>query len=830
MNNVYKFSCGCQFPILDNSKLVAEIPLLRWDIENTPANCQATWRLLAQGLNKGVFQLEKPLGRQWLKKLKPQSLSDMSALGALLRPGCLQAKDAEGISVTEHFCRRKNNEEPVTYFHEALKPILSRTYGLMVYQEDAIAIAKAIAGFNPEEADLLRRAIGKKDTKKMAQVRTLFAAGCEKVGQVTSKEAEQLFDWIEKGQRYSFNLCISGDEVIRRPTKDKHSGKNNPFTIKEMYLIRNNLDYAKQTGHEVLRRKWMRIKSYGRGLSMCEDSRIRPNEIIDIQPAGTRPAFRITLENNLTIEATANHKFPTSTGIKPLSDLTTDDYLYICGEYQKGNGKKYGYSNQNIEALRNKTTEHDHQTVGFMSGGKNPGYTNGSYTEFMENQAIIPMVCQRCGAAPPTRLELHHKNGDRTNSSIDNLERLCASCHKKSEYANGRVKRGEKGYPTELVKIVSITYVGNKEVFDVTMAEPNHNFVTSNNIITCNSHSYRYGMNGYFCAYYKAHFPSHFYAVWLSQTRSKPNTQQEIDELVTEAKLFDIEVTPPSFLSFKRKFHLDGKNIRYGFSDIKGCGDAAITKLWRIVEKAELELQCKVADMTWLQFLTYVAAELGESLTGKLIRAGCLHFLPLSRTRMLEELRIFESLTANEQQVLRTKFLQCNDLRAALLLVSKPKKEGGGAAKVARTDFILSQVKLLEKPPTAYEDSVRWIVSQEQELLGTALTASLLEEIDPINTNCTCKEWLSGRAGTVLMAVELTRVAEIKVKNGLNAGQPMAFLSVKDQSASLDCCVVFSQEYAEYKPYLTEGNIVAIQGERDRAGQSLLVKKILKLL
>ena len=142
------------------------------------------------------------------KKLKPENIEQLSALIAILRPGTLEAI-RNGKSVTNHYIDKKNGEESLDYFHPALEPILKSTYGEMIYQEQAMEIAKNIAGFNLQEADMLRKAIGKKKPEEMAKVRNKFMEGCSVLNIVSIDEAEQIFGWIEKSQRYSFNKSHS---------------------------------------------------------------------------------------------------------------------------------------------------------------------------------------------------------------------------------------------------------------------------------------------------------------------------------------------------------------------------------------------------------------------------------------------------------------------------------------------------------------------------------------------------------------------------------------------------------------------------------------------
>jgi DNA polymerase III alpha subunit len=204
MSTMYRFSCGCSWPVVGPAPREGALPLMDVDDDNLPF-CPLTWDLLGRGDTKGVFQLESNLGRQWTKKLKPESGEHMGALGALLRPGCLRAVDDEGVSMTQHFCRRKNNEEEVKPYHEVLDMVLSPTFGCLVYQEQAMLLAQNLAAFNLQEADQLRKAIGKKLPEEMAKCKKLFTEGAKKAGLLTEAQAEEVFGWIEQSQRYSFN-------------------------------------------------------------------------------------------------------------------------------------------------------------------------------------------------------------------------------------------------------------------------------------------------------------------------------------------------------------------------------------------------------------------------------------------------------------------------------------------------------------------------------------------------------------------------------------------------------------------------------------------------
>jgi DNA polymerase-3 subunit alpha len=199
----FKYNCGCSFDILDKQDNIPKI-LFDLNIENINLDCSRTWDLLSDGNTKGCFQLESRLGQTLAKKLKPENIEQLAALISIMRPGCLEAI-RNNKSVTNHYIDKKNGEESIDYFHPCLEPILNKTYGEMIYQEQAMQIAQRVSDFDLKEADMLRKAIGKKKPEEMAKLKIRFINGAKKVGIIEDSEAEELFGWIEKSQRYSFN-------------------------------------------------------------------------------------------------------------------------------------------------------------------------------------------------------------------------------------------------------------------------------------------------------------------------------------------------------------------------------------------------------------------------------------------------------------------------------------------------------------------------------------------------------------------------------------------------------------------------------------------------
>src|SRR5207248_1014149 len=166
------------------------------DIEKIPMDDKKTYAMLAKGDAAGVFQFESSGMREALRQVKPTEFEDLIALVALYRPGPMQ--------YIPNYARRKAGQETVTFLDPRLKPILGSTFGISIYQESSMEIAKQIAGFSPAEADDLRKAIGKKIHSLMASLKNKFIEGC--ITNDTSEQvAKQLWDDIEKSPECSFD-------------------------------------------------------------------------------------------------------------------------------------------------------------------------------------------------------------------------------------------------------------------------------------------------------------------------------------------------------------------------------------------------------------------------------------------------------------------------------------------------------------------------------------------------------------------------------------------------------------------------------------------------
>ncbi len=182
---------------INNVKMSRNIEIV---VDNIPLDDPKTFELYQKGDTVGTFQFESDGMRQYLRELKPTHIEDLIAMNALYRPGPMQ--------FIPDYINRKHGKEKVEYPHEMLRDILAETHGIMVYQEQIMQVAQRMGGFSLGRADLLRRAMGKKDANIMAQQKEIFIQGALEKG-VSKDVADEVFETMRKFAEYGFNRSHS---------------------------------------------------------------------------------------------------------------------------------------------------------------------------------------------------------------------------------------------------------------------------------------------------------------------------------------------------------------------------------------------------------------------------------------------------------------------------------------------------------------------------------------------------------------------------------------------------------------------------------------------
>jgi len=188
--------------IADTVQMIKEKHGVDIDLDKVPLDDEKVYELFGNGNTIGIFQFESSGMQDYLKKLHPESLDDLAAMNALYRPGPLDS------GVINLYIDRKQGREKIEYLHPDMEPILKNTFGVIVFQEQVLQLASKLAGFSLGKADILRKAMGKKIAKLMAQMKKDFINGCVENG-ISKKMAREIFHQIEKFARYGFNKSHS---------------------------------------------------------------------------------------------------------------------------------------------------------------------------------------------------------------------------------------------------------------------------------------------------------------------------------------------------------------------------------------------------------------------------------------------------------------------------------------------------------------------------------------------------------------------------------------------------------------------------------------------
>jgi DNA polymerase-3 subunit alpha len=272
-----------------------------------PLDDEKTFELLSRGEAAGVFQFESPGMVDTLRKLRPRRVQDLIAVSALYRPGPM-----ENIPT---YIRRHHQLETVTFnefpnAEQFLEPILRETYGIPVYQEQIMQIAQAVAGYTLGQADILRRAMGKKKVSEMEKQRKIFTEGAGR-NTIPANEAGAIFDLLEKFANYGFNKCLIGETLI----PDKHG---NLVTIEKLYAS----NQSEGKGINPL------VENNGLLEVITQDNfELTTSNAVSIMQNGVKPVYKLTTSLGKEIMATGNHPFLTLDGWKNLEELKPGDRI-----------------------------------------------------------------------------------------------------------------------------------------------------------------------------------------------------------------------------------------------------------------------------------------------------------------------------------------------------------------------------------------------------------------------------------------------------------------------------------------------------------------------
>ena len=563
---------------------------------------EKTWEIYEKGLTCSINQADSDYATGLVQTYKPHSVAEMSAFVACIRPGC--------ASLLNGFINRVSHTTGVKELDELFKD----SFQMCLYQETIMSYLIWLGEPEGETYTIIKK-IAKKKFKKeeLEELKNrLKKQWIIKTG--SDNYFEENWQVVQDAARYSFN-CLAGDTKIQRLGQ-----KTNTFnpTIEEMYLIKNDYEYAKKTGHISLYKKYNNL-GYGNAFSMFDDNRIHKNKIVDIYFTGKQKIYRVKTSSGCYVDCTLNHSFPTPTGKKKLKELSVGDNLYVKGIYEK-TPDTYRFTNGVFESNIPKKGEKGFQV-------KENGECHKFKAIYKENiQNNNP--CTMCNKPfDDSQFELHHIDHNRTHNDRDNLMWLCNNCHKKIHYKDGRKKVMEKGIPTKIEKIVSIEYLREDNVYDIEMESPAHNFISESGLVVSNcSHSLAYAYDSIYGAYLKSHYPLEYYTVALN---SYQGDFDRTNKLTQELEYFKIKISSPKFRYSFGEYSCDKNTdtIYKGISSIKGLSKTIGDKLYSLKDNTyptflDLLIDCKeqkigISDLTTLAKLDYFS-EFGK--IGKILR------------------------------------------------------------------------------------------------------------------------------------------------------------------------------------------------------------------
>lgn len=375
-----------------------------------------TWQIYEYGITQCVNQVEQEKTKQKIVKYKPQTVSELAAFIAGIRPGF--------SSLLPTFLDRQYYSTGEDKIDEVLKD----SYHYMIYQESIMKVLSFLQMPMASTYDVVKSISKKKlkGEKKEKLKNELKQSWMNIFG--NTKNFEKIWQVINDAASYSFN-CLSENTIIYSPN---HKKSVKLLTIGDMYRICHDYQYAKETRHLALHKKY-KYNGYGKTLSLFQDGKLHYNDILEIYDAGIQDTYTVTTKTGKTIDCTMEHKFPTPKGKLPLKELKIGDKFYVKPDF-----------------------------IGICFDG-------------------IPV------------------------------------------------------YEDE---IISIEYKTKEQVYNVSMADPAHNFVVNDGIVTSNSpHALSMAFDSLYLAYFKSHYTSKFYETTINHYFAKGN-KDKINKLTLEAEEF----------------------------------------------------------------------------------------------------------------------------------------------------------------------------------------------------------------------------------------------------------------------------------------------------
>ena len=813
----------------------------RPDMAALPLDDERTYEMLAAGDSIGVFQFESEGMQKALRNVRPTEFDDLVALVALYRPGAMDQIPT--------YARGKRDPESVTFADERLRSITETTKGVILYQEQAMLIAKTLAGFSGAKADDLRKAIGKKNREAMAKLKPEFFDGCRASG--TAPEViETLWTTNERSADYSFNKCATGDTRVILPDGTR-------IRLSEAYRRRP----------EAL-------------MSMWADGEVRPHGVARIVQTGRKDVFHVRCESGRQIKVTADHRLLTTDGYLEVREMRVGETELITQpmiserqrEARRETMRRLARGPERREwdrvaAIRMKAYQASrpmedkvahmgrmhalhpdmtragvaamHERIKWLwqhdpawrarqmkasfatvraAYDTGPGYghcsiaSNGQWCsstperEMCEWLIELGVEFEMHKALPGGRMCDFYFDG--VYWEMDGMDRSPAYFEAKygdlpfvvvtPEDFRFRVERHlatahvENGDP-----VVAIEPVGLRMTYDVEMAPDGPLNFIANGIVSHNSHAACYALIAYRTAWLKANYPAEYMAALIS---SVMDTKDKVPFFVNQAESMSIEILPPDVNLSDHEFVVVDGNIRFGLDAVKGVGYAAVEAIKAAREDAPFTSLWEFCERVDARAVNKKAIE-------ALIKCGAFGSTGATRGGMLSVLEAAQAAGQKAQLDAQIGQGSIFDL--------------GGFGDAAATPFSAPA-----HPPIPSEELDRQaLLAAEKESIGLFITEHPLKRVRDalrVKGDTTCAEVRDRRDGEwVKVGGMITTSKKLRTRSGAL----MMFATLDDLDGAVEL-LVFEKTVQTSEAALQPDQIVIVRGTVEHGEGGKLVVKV----
>lgn len=407
----------------------------------------------------------------------------------------------------------------------------------------------------------------------------------------------------------------------------------------------------------------------------------------------------------------------------------------------------------------------------------------------------------------------------------EQVTRLAAEIAKFSETEADDVRKSIGKKDPELMAKVRrnfITKAAEAQIISQEQAEDLFDIIQSSARYLFNrSHSWSYGKLTILTAWLKAHSPLAFFYAWVKSAHRKGDSDEEVYELVEDAKLFSVPIRVPDLRSRLYRSSVYQQGVNFGLADVKGVGEGRLDNLFKRVAELEPELG-PLPGWTWEQFLLRASDATVSTVIEGLASAGALAFFGKPRLRLMTEYRVWRKLTPTEQTWLQSNYTRGESLADLIRRGAKLRSKGGMLARSDRAEMVLAEAKLLDKPPSDESDTPRVVAELEEKFLGTPISCTKLSGCDTSDATITCLELADGaKPPSCRVAVELKPPREFETKTN----RKMAWLTIADNSATLNDVICFPDQWEQYNSILRGGNTVLLEMSPSKKGDGWIVEK-----